>query len=349
MQDQLKPISSPDGLFHDGNPATGELGTIVTSDWLNGVQSAVQTTQQELLTLLKTSGQSPDPSRKDQLQQAVQNIAWGGNQKPTTLAGYGITDGASKADLQSAVSNLVAGAPGALNTLQELAAALGNDANFAASIAKLLAGKADKASTLAGYGISDGATSTQVNAAAPAGMVAYFAMKDAPAGWLVADGRAVARKDYPGLFAAIGTLYGAGDGSSTFVLPDLCGEFVRGWDAKNAGKDPNRAFGSWQAPSLQTASIGPDAIQDLVVEGSNANNATVDEFNRAMQTDPIRDQDYASTLKGYAYNQTLNAYAGNSLGKPTDNNCNRPLNSSICFTAGGTRPRNVALLACIKC
>ncbi|MBT2869542.1 tail fiber protein [Chromobacterium violaceum] len=267
----------------------------------------------------------------------------------STLADYGITDGASKADLQKAINDLVAGAPGALNTLQELAAALGNDANYAASITKQLSNKADKATTLAGYGIADAATVTQVNAAAPAGMVAYFAMKDAPAGWLVADGRAVARKDYPGLFAAIGTLYGAGDGSSTFVLPDLCGEFVRGWDAKNAGKDPNRAFGSWQAPSLQTASIGPDAIQDLVVEGSNANTATVDEFNRAMQTDPIRDQDYASTLKGYAYNQTLNAYAGNSLGKPTDNNCNRPLNSSICFTAGGTRPRNVALLACIKC
>ncbi|KJH66134.1 hypothetical protein UF16_17495, partial [Chromobacterium violaceum] len=90
MQDQLKPINSPDGLFHDGNPYTGELGTVVTSEWLNGMQSAVQSTQQEMLTLLKTSGQSPDTTRKDQLQQAVQNIAWGGNSKPTTLAGYGI-------------------------------------------------------------------------------------------------------------------------------------------------------------------------------------------------------------------------------------------------------------------
>ena len=155
MQDQLKPINSPDGLFHDGNPYTGELGTVVTSEWLNGMQSAVQSAQQEVLTLLKTSGQSPDPSRKDQLQQAVQNIAWGGNSKPTTLAGYGIVDAASKTDLQTAVSNLVAGAPGALDTLQELAAALGNDANYAASVTKMLAGKADKATTLAGYGIAD--------------------------------------------------------------------------------------------------------------------------------------------------------------------------------------------------
>ncbi|AVG15161.1 hypothetical protein CFN79_04400 [Chromobacterium vaccinii] len=155
MQDQLKPINSPDGQFHDGNPYTGELGTVVTSEWLNGMQSAVQSAQQEMMTLLKTSGQNPDPSRKDQLQQAVQNIAWGGNSKPTTLAGYGIVDGASKTDLQTAVNNLVANAPGALNTLQELAAALGNDANYAASVTKQLSNKADKATTLAGYGIAD--------------------------------------------------------------------------------------------------------------------------------------------------------------------------------------------------
>ncbi|UTH76012.1 phage tail protein [Chromobacterium sp. IIBBL 290-4] len=349
MQDQLKSITSPDGLFHDGNPATGDFGTIVTSEWLNGVQSAVQSTQQEVLSVIKSNGQNPDPSRKDQLLQAVQNIAWGGSQKPTTLAGYGIADGASKSDLKTAIDSLVASAPDALNTLKELADALGRDQNFSTTVTNKLANKADKATTLAGYGISDGATATQVNAAAPAGMVAYFAMKDAPAGWLVADGRAVNRKDYPALFAAISTLYGIGDGTSTFVLPDLCGEFIRGWDIKNAGKDPGRTFGSWQAPSLQTASIGPDALQDLVVEGNNSNNATVDDFNRAMQTDPIRDQDYASTLKGYAYNQILNAYAGNSFGKPVDNNCNRPLNSNLCFIAGGTRPRNVALLACIKC
>ncbi|WP_199406733.1 hypothetical protein [Chromobacterium sp. ATCC 53434] len=155
MQDQLKPINSPDGLFHDGNPYTGELGTVVTSEWLNGMQTVVQSTQQEVLTLLKNSGQTPDASRKDQLQQAVQNIAWGGSNKPTTLAGYGIVDGASKTDLQTAVNNLVAGAPGALNTLQELAAALGNDASYAASVTKMLAGKADKATTLTGYGIAD--------------------------------------------------------------------------------------------------------------------------------------------------------------------------------------------------
>ncbi|OQS45636.1 tail fiber protein [Chromobacterium violaceum] len=207
MQDQLKPINSPDGLFHDGNPYTGELGTVVTSEWLNGMQSAVQSTQQEMLTLLKTSGQNPDPSRKDQLQQAVQNIAWGGNSKPTTLAGYGITDGASKTDLQTAVNNLVAGAPGALNTLQELAAALGNDANYAASITKQLANKADKATTLAGYGITDGVTQTQLKTAVPSGQISYFSMPSAPDGWLKANGAQVSQTTYNSLFSTIGHIY----------------------------------------------------------------------------------------------------------------------------------------------
>ncbi|PRP72654.1 hypothetical protein BUE93_01080 [Chromobacterium amazonense] len=317
MQDQLKPITSPDGLFHDGNPATGELGTIVTSDWLNGVQSAVQSTQQELLSVIKSNGQNPDPARKDQLLQAVQNIAWGGNQKPTTLAGYGINDGASKADLQSAISNLVAGAPGALNTLQELAAALGNDANFAASITKLLAGKADRASTLAGYGINDGATSTQVNAAAPAGMVAYFAMPQAPNGWLVADGRAVSRKDYPALFIAIGGLYGNGDGSTTFGLPNLCGEFIRGWD-NGRGVDTGRAIGSSQI-STQLL-VDNDGLQTVGAIDWSSNNLSALGYEPAQAT--------AANL--HFINST-------TISNPVDSSFIRSI-----------RPRNIALLACIK-
>ncbi|WP_199154421.1 hypothetical protein [Chromobacterium sp. ASV23] len=92
--------------------------------------------------------------------------------KATTLAGYGITDGASKTDLKTAIDGVVAGAPGALNTLQELAAALGNDSNYAATITRQLSGKADRANTLAGYGIADaaalGGSSNQIFNVAPA-------------------------------------------------------------------------------------------------------------------------------------------------------------------------------------
>ena len=62
-----------------------------------------------------------------------------------------------------------------------------------------------------------------VSMAAPIGMIADFAGPNPPSGWLVADGRAVSRTTFSALFAAIGTYWGAGDGSSTFALPNLIG------------------------------------------------------------------------------------------------------------------------------
>ena len=64
----------------------------------------------------------------------------------------------------------------------------------------------------------------------PTGMVAPFAGTDAPEGWLPCDGRAVSRTDYAALFAVVGTVYGAGDGATTFVLPDLRGRVAAGLD-----------------------------------------------------------------------------------------------------------------------
>jgi phage-related tail fiber protein len=86
---------------------------------------------------------------------------------PTTLSGYGITDAFTKPEttsaIQQAVSGLVNSSPAALDTLSELAAALGNDPNFATSVTNTLAGKAGKATTLGGYGITDAYTKYEIN------------------------------------------------------------------------------------------------------------------------------------------------------------------------------------------
>ena len=82
--------------------------------------------------------------------------------------------------------------------------------------------------------------------AIPAGAVMDFAMDTAPAGWLECDGSAVDRLPFASLFAAIGTTWGAGDGSTTFNLPDFRGEFRRGWD-HGRGVDAGRDFASFQA------------------------------------------------------------------------------------------------------
>lgn len=85
-----------------------------------------------------------------------------------------------------------------------------------------------------------------INLFCPAGQVAPFAMSAAPPGWLVCDGSTVSRSVYARLFAAIGTTFGAGNGTTTFRLPDMRGEFPRGWDA-GRGVDIGRLFGSSQS------------------------------------------------------------------------------------------------------
>jgi microcystin-dependent protein len=87
-------------------------------------------------------------------------------------------------------------------------------------------------------------------AAVPVGSVTMYAANAAPTGWLECSGAAVSRTTYAGLFAAIGTVFGSGDGSTTFNLPQMQGEFARGWD-NGRGVDPARAFGSAQADELE--------------------------------------------------------------------------------------------------
>jgi hypothetical protein len=90
----------------------------------------------------------------------------------------------------------------------------------------------------------------------PSGAMVDFAGTEAPAGWLMCDGSAVSRTVYASLFAAVGSSYGAGDGSTTFNLPDFRGRFARyndnmGTVAGAAGRDTGRAHGSSQADAMQ--------------------------------------------------------------------------------------------------
>lgn len=137
----------------------------------------------------------------------------------------------------------------------------------------------------------------------PTGAVMAFVMFDAPTGWLVCGGQAVSRTTYAGLFAKIGTLFGAGDGATTFVLPDLRGEFIRGLDS-GRGVDPGRVLGTGQADELKS-----------------------------------------HTHAGRIPNAPINISADNLTRWVNDGN------TAVATSATGgaeTRPRNIALLYCIK-
>lgn len=118
----------------------------------------------------------------------------------------------------------------------------------------------------------------------PAGAVMDFAMNAAPAGWLACDGAAVSRVTYAALFAAIGTTWGAGDGSTTFNLPDMRGYFRRGVGTNGDGT-ASGAFAVKQADDLKShthsylsntagnsVTGGPTSISDS--QSSNTTGAT---------------------------------------------------------------------------
>lgn len=69
---------------------------------------------------------------------------------------------------------------------------------------------------------------SRINALALPGLLIDYAGTSVPAGWLACDGSAVSRSTYAALFAAIGTTWGSGDGSTTFNVPDLRNRFTRG-------------------------------------------------------------------------------------------------------------------------
>ncbi|MBR0676884.1 hypothetical protein GXW77_11920 [Roseomonas alkaliterrae] len=163
---------------------------------------------------------------------------------------------------------------------------------------------------------NDVARKAYVDTMAPAGAVMAFAMSAAPAGWLKANGAAVSRTTYANLFAAIGTTFGAGDGVTTFNLPDLRAEFIRGWD-DGRGVDAGRVFGSHQMDAFQGHFHSPRAPQ-TAFWGNNA-----------------------ATGSG---SPTGGAFAvETTTGSPTSDGVN-----GTPRTATETRPRNRALLICIK-
>ncbi|MBY6206891.1 MULTISPECIES: phage tail protein [Halomonas] len=107
---------------------------------------------------------------------------------------------------------------------------------------------ADEAEALAGADNERAMTPKMVHGVVSetlTGAVHAFPMTTPPPGFLKANGAAVSRAAYAKLFSRIGTVFGAGDGSTTFNLPDLRGQFLRGWD-DGRGKDSGRALGADQ-------------------------------------------------------------------------------------------------------
>lgn len=172
---------------------------------------------------------------------------------PTAAQTVNNTQIATTAFVKSALAALVGSSPAALDTLNELAAALGNDPNFATTMTNALAGKQPLDSTLTTL---SGKTADGIieylglgeGSALPVGVPVPWPTATAPGGWLKCNGAAFTASQYPKLALVYPTL----------VLPDLRGEFLRGWD-DGRGVDSGRTLLSTQAGSVIRQSAGPTA------------------------------------------------------------------------------------------
>ncbi|MEA0261869.1 tail fiber protein [Escherichia coli] len=207
---------------------------------------------------------------------------------PTAAQGTNNTQIATTAYVRAAISALVGSSPEALDTLNELAAALGNDPNFATTMTNALAGKQPLDATLTALaGLATGAnklpyftgtdtvsqtdltsvgrdilakTSTLAviqylglgkGSALPVGVPVPWPLETPPTGWLKCNGAAFSSEKYPNLAKVY----------PTNKLPDLRGEFIRGWD-DGRGVDNGRALLSSQEAtnfSQRAGNIGDGA------------------------------------------------------------------------------------------
>lgn len=100
---------------------------------------------------------------------------------------------------------------------------------------------------LAGVAMNSGAAGLIT----PVGGIILWPLVSTPEGFLELNGQEISRTTYSILFALLGVSYGAGNGSTTFNLPDYRGEFVRGWD-NSRGVDIGRVIGSNQTQDIQS-------------------------------------------------------------------------------------------------
>ncbi|MGT7661125.1 tail fiber protein, partial [Escherichia coli] len=284
---------------------------------------------------------------------------------PTAPQGTNNTQIASTAFVMAAITALVDSSPDALNTLNELAAALGNDPNFATTMTNALAGKQPKDATLTalaelatsadklpyftgadraaltaltsvGRAIL-GKTSTQgvldylglgEGSALPVGVPVPWPSATPPTGWLKCNGAAFSSEDYPKLAQA----YPANK------LPDLRGEFIRGWD-DGRGLDAGRAL-----LSLQDDSFEAHRHESFFYAGISRNETPLknlpssDEMLTLSSTTNALSPDGIDATNSLIGNDDYNCLIeGNKNNKRTATR----LSTSIVGTAE-TRPRNVA-------
>lgn len=181
--------------------------------------------------------------------------------------------------------------------------------------------------TVDGNLVVNGKNLNQLPDGVPIGTVTWLATDSVPLGYLKCDGTAYSKTEYPALFAKIGNTFATTGGlpapaSTAFRVPDLRSEFIRGWD-NGRGVDSGRTLGSNQSGAFESHSHNIDTVGSTYNGGFNA--IWLSRTTRVAQGFNPEIQNTAFVNAMVNGNQLTNATGANE-----------------------TRPRNVALMPCIK-
>ncbi|MBN4698639.1 phage tail protein [Escherichia coli] len=246
---------------------------------------------------------------------------------PTAAQSVNNTQIATTAFVKSAIAGMVGSAPAALDTLNELAAALGNDPNFATTMLNALAGKQPLDNTLTNLSGKDVAglltyLGLGEGSALPVGVPVPWPSATPPTGWLKCNGAPFTASEYPKLAQAYPSL----------KLPDLRGEFIRGWD-DGRGIDASRSIMSQQKGSLMSISVSANTNDDRIT--------VIHVYNPPRDYDALISGVGMDSMAGYNKAFDISSLAS-TLPTPE---LTSPLGMTIAgqFAVGGvSRPRNVA-------
>ena len=176
-----------------------------------------------------------------------------------------------------------------------------------------------------------GNLSFQIVAGVPSGAVFCIAVASVPSGYLECNGAAVSRTTYAALFAVIGTQYGAGNGSSTFNIPDLRGEFIRGFD-NGRGVDSGRSVASSQSDQNKQHNHSASSSSSVTDPG-HTHTMNMNQGNIISSGGAFGLKDSGTATRINSNSTGISVSTSTSIGNDGGNE---------------TRPRNIAMMYVIK-
>ena len=179
----------------------------------------------------------------------------------------------------------------------------------------------------------------------PSGSVFCMAVATVPSGYLECNGAAVSRSTYAVLFAVIGTAYGTGNGSTTFNLPDLRGEFVRGFD-NGRGVDNGRSIASSQSSQFGQHNHSVSASSSTsVTDPGHFHNLLYDNGSFGGSSGAVTPRGSSTPSNPGISNRISTKTTGISVSTSTSiSQSNRGGTSN----SSETRPRSIAMMYVIK-